>query len=1844
MKFPVDILATASQGELERSAQNYMTNLLYSNPDYPECLTIANSIQVSISISSVGFVPLYGTSEKHKILALFAPNDSFTAVGLYLLGQWWTVEDILRTADSSRAGAVEVQTVGERIVLYLLNRVIYRAKEMSTVELPFLCHGENDFAKLFWKNGEAVGFYSVKPTGSLFGSFLTRSYQLPVMDSIFVRKLHRGKGYGLQMLEDFVLSYKEDCLGLRYPLPKSMFKLCQKYLWQYPGDTVLLWEVENIGRPNKRTNIASKIQAMDLSVSKNLSFTEDSLMITEKEMGAQTQEQQSMENTVEIVEEVTVLKATKASEEVLVATQNRRCGSKHTEDSKSEKVIRIEDIEAETPKEVQVEEQVTQDSAEIAKDMQAEAVVSVTTEAKAVDEIDNAPEVAATAAENLSTILVSLTSQHNIDEAAHSTSTQVEDASAQDLNAINSCGTKISIENVASETEEEQSENERTVVLIVSEKIVEVCKGAGVLDNMEEETKDDISEETAAQHESSHLSEYQGMLEHGQMGEGEVTEKTEEQAPVEDLIGLKEGVRTQAEEAAKEVQLSTEMEVENHEVQEKEQNEGAAPELGTDVGAANVTSVEYNMIQENDSVLVTAASVTVTHKDVQEVTESSTVLADVEEVHDFSSMLHKATVVLVDLKSTCHPVQVKETEQTVGNVEKETSHFVVEQHNAESEMLKEEERSEGENIKGKLFTVYSEKAIEDEVKSTSTTTVAETRTTQEGGVYGTITEQEEDTETAADEMILEETNSEEPQRVQRAPQISDLQRVTVVLVDMRKNVQKIQEETTTVDMGVLIEEIPTETEDQQKELMEDEMMVKENAPSFPVGKLDEEVMVLVKAGTLHNAAEGKQSTNSDTCENKEMEAQGEKNAIETCMTTEDDEGKSVDKEKETTITERRYSRRGKRTVTATPRCRFKRSKQNDEEEEEPAGNGDEDEAEMNTRVLRRGRKSVTVIQKRKLARSGKQLREDQEEPTTKLDEEDHSKYKEEPVTEHRTLRTGRKAVKAIPACKSTTVKRQEEEDVEEEVSITDVSEPSVQTNVSRKRRNSGPVAPKYEEVQPRQEVKHLSHGVVEAEKEVTGLALEEGEGIQQITEVNAAPEEVGSVDVQEKVGEQCAILVTLAEVEPLAVENSNQTLLTAKSDEAKGVDEEEEATVTQENTEEKSAFVAEEEKIEDTLTKVDTAGTVNEEEEDRMGVVKDIEEPVLEETSPAEVQEKNDTAKEEETLIIERSTTINMTEVESDSAVSEEEEMVVEKQSVLETLITEQLEAPVAESSSEHLLTAYTEEANDIEEAKAQVIQTRTLKHGGKAATTTPRRKSKRNQQQNEMDEEADLECVEKNTEFEHAVETRVMRKERRSAPASARQRSKRVRKQLNALEKEDSTLAEGTEVEDGLGLPEEKTGNQEACPDSAEDEADKMEDAFTMEKAVMTVQEWEEVVKEVGSEIKERVVEKLSSAEDEASDTEEETVVIETSTTITTTEVGPATVVSEGVVNDTCVVKQKEVPFLTTEMQQQEEERAEAEETQAYLIHLNDDSGEQSDINPLNTEQTKSMDTSGKNEAGSPAADAVENSVKQTADLIDDNVVESTISEPEREETMMDSPNKCISETKEGQSVEPPLIDGRTLRGRTRGVSDTACTKSKDKEEERLCLTRRSQRIKPVVNYSDNYQEVADEMEPGINDKEGENMVELEEAEDKKNESSDDVQKEIPGQNEKGIEEKAEDTEEAIETTGEEEGVQSLGLGTGGEAELMIITQDAQEEDQTMSKEEEMPVVITERVLRGRSIPSVIITPRSSTQRKKGEEVLETWSLNSEKSPDSVQKRDLRKRKSTELTPVCKAKHHIRK
>ncbi|CAM4538626.1 unnamed protein product [Leuciscus chuanchicus] len=365
MAFPVDILTNVDHEFLELAAEEYMSQILYRNPDTAEYFSLPDSKQIEIGLCNVSFVPLYGTDTKKKLLALFLPDDFSTVVGLYLLGQWWGVEDVLKTAEPSRTGLIKVSTLGERIVLYVLNRIVLR-NEKSSEDVSFLCHCEHESAKILWKDGEAIGFYSYKPKGSLCRSFLTQCYQLPVMDTVFVRKCHRGKGHGVKILEDFVGSFRQEYIGLKFPLSEAIYKVCEKYFSIHPADKEILWEVEKIGSPFQRTLIANRLQKLKLKAEKDqvvskLKFEEDAV-IAPMEIEI-TKVQETIEYTVEIVEE-TITDITKEVDDVPVSRRGRGSSLKrrgireNSEERLSNNIIRVEDIEAgvESPIEVTTEE------------------------------------------------------------------------------------------------------------------------------------------------------------------------------------------------------------------------------------------------------------------------------------------------------------------------------------------------------------------------------------------------------------------------------------------------------------------------------------------------------------------------------------------------------------------------------------------------------------------------------------------------------------------------------------------------------------------------------------------------------------------------------------------------------------------------------------------------------------------------------------------------------------------------------------------------------------------------------------------------------------------------------------------------------------------------------------------------------------------------------------------------------------------------------------------------------------------------------------------------------------------------------------------------------------------------------------------------------------------------------------------------------------------------------------------------------------------------------------------------------------------------------------------------
>ncbi|RLW03738.1 hypothetical protein DV515_00006454 [Chloebia gouldiae] len=256
---------------LQADAETYYGKLLKKSLSSPDVFCIPGRGEVKLEDSCVCFVPLYRNNPTCKLLLLTDPKDKETVLAVYLSQRWWPVEDVVKTADPARDGLILVQTFGERIVLFVLNCIIFGMLEGSSAnDAFFLPHSATERAKILWRNGEAAAFYSVKMKGSLCGGTTSQCYLLPVLDTIFVQRKYRRGGLGMKMLHDFCQSFlAEDALGISCPISAAMYQgkafdvdtlVCQKFLQAHPEEQKRLWEVEAPGDWGQRVNVWLKIQ------------------------------------------------------------------------------------------------------------------------------------------------------------------------------------------------------------------------------------------------------------------------------------------------------------------------------------------------------------------------------------------------------------------------------------------------------------------------------------------------------------------------------------------------------------------------------------------------------------------------------------------------------------------------------------------------------------------------------------------------------------------------------------------------------------------------------------------------------------------------------------------------------------------------------------------------------------------------------------------------------------------------------------------------------------------------------------------------------------------------------------------------------------------------------------------------------------------------------------------------------------------------------------------------------------------------------------------------------------------------------------------------------------------------------------------------------------------------------------------------------------------------------------------------------------------------------------------------------------------------------------------------
>ncbi|XP_049762112.1 protein FAM169B-like isoform X1 [Elephas maximus indicus] len=260
--YPVDILEDDPEGLLEAALAYYATLGEGAGPSQ-EVFSLPSGEQVKLEASSVCFCTVHRDEPQHKILVLVNPQDTKTVVAVYIKGSWWPTEDVLRTSDPAREGLMKVQSFGERIILFILNVIIFGRLErnLDADDMFFLPHSVKEQAKILWRNGAAVGFYTTKTKGSLCGNGSAACYVLPVFDTVFVRRQHRRQGLGMALLQDFCETFREDeALGVSWPISSAMFQVCRKFLLACPEERGRLWEVEPPGAWGQRVNIWLKIQ------------------------------------------------------------------------------------------------------------------------------------------------------------------------------------------------------------------------------------------------------------------------------------------------------------------------------------------------------------------------------------------------------------------------------------------------------------------------------------------------------------------------------------------------------------------------------------------------------------------------------------------------------------------------------------------------------------------------------------------------------------------------------------------------------------------------------------------------------------------------------------------------------------------------------------------------------------------------------------------------------------------------------------------------------------------------------------------------------------------------------------------------------------------------------------------------------------------------------------------------------------------------------------------------------------------------------------------------------------------------------------------------------------------------------------------------------------------------------------------------------------------------------------------------------------------------------------------------------------------------------------------------
>ncbi|XP_063052267.1 protein FAM169B [Engraulis encrasicolus] len=225
-------------------------------------LMLPHGVKVDVCRENIARLSLFSGDASHSVFVLHLPGDASQVVAVHLHGEWWPLQEAMKTSCKSRCGLVVVKSLMERVLLSLMSQVMYGLLERAQDEdMYFSPHAQEEFGKIFWKDSEAAGFYTVKRKGGLCTSWGGQTYLLPVLDTVFVRTAWRRRGLALEMLRDFCSSHPhEEALGISHPISAAMYEVCRRFLVERPEERERMCEVEGPGDWAQRRNVWLRLQ------------------------------------------------------------------------------------------------------------------------------------------------------------------------------------------------------------------------------------------------------------------------------------------------------------------------------------------------------------------------------------------------------------------------------------------------------------------------------------------------------------------------------------------------------------------------------------------------------------------------------------------------------------------------------------------------------------------------------------------------------------------------------------------------------------------------------------------------------------------------------------------------------------------------------------------------------------------------------------------------------------------------------------------------------------------------------------------------------------------------------------------------------------------------------------------------------------------------------------------------------------------------------------------------------------------------------------------------------------------------------------------------------------------------------------------------------------------------------------------------------------------------------------------------------------------------------------------------------------------------------------------------